>query len=52
MSRNHETVAENIASSLFVNGCGGEGVRLVIVDAKGRNLGGWCKDAVNLLPNC
>ena len=46
MSTHYETIAENIVRGLFVNGCGGEGARLVIVDTKGHDLGGWCKDAV------
>ncbi len=41
MSTHYETIAENIVRGLFVNGCGGEGARLVIVDTKGHDLGGW-----------
>jgi hypothetical protein len=35
-----------VASSLFVNGAGQQATRLVMTDAKGHDLGGWCEGAV------
>ena len=41
-----EEVAANVANKLFVNGIGEEAIRLMLISADGRDLGGWCKDAV------
>lgn len=38
--------ATKIAAYLFVNGNGEEGERLVLTDSDGKDLGGWCKEAV------
>ncbi len=41
-----EGLAEQIARDLFVNGQGQRAVRLVLVDAHGRDLGGWGETVV------
>lgn len=37
---------KNVVDELFRNGCGDEAQRLVLMTADGRNLGGWCREAV------
>lgn len=37
---------EAILDYLFTNGMGQKADRLVLVDANGRDLGGWCRGAV------
>lgn len=39
-------IARRIAATLFTNGIGQKAVRLVLVDANGKDLGGWCENAV------
>lgn len=39
-------IATAIADNLFVNGNGTHAERLMLVGADGRDLGGWCKQAV------
>lgn len=39
-------LAERIADLLFFNGVGEEADRLVLMTLEGRNLGGWCRQAV------
>lgn len=41
-----KTLAETIADELFINGFGEKAVRLKMVDATERDLGGWCRAAV------
>lgn len=41
-----KALAERIARDLFTNGQGEHAERLVLIDANGRDLGGWCEQAV------
>lgn len=41
-----QALAAQIASVLFKSGLGTHAKRLVMVDEKGRDLGGWCVQAV------
>lgn len=38
--------AKELLDQLFVNGFGQEAERLVLMSADGKDLGGWCKQAV------
>ena len=37
---------ERVVDELFVNGSGARAERQVLVDASGRDLGGWCRGAI------
>ena len=38
--------AKRVADKLFVNGQGQEAQRLVLTSSDGKDLGGWCKQAI------
>ena len=49
-----ELLAERIVAALFVSGLGEQADRLVLTSGNGKDLGGWCRQAVvgKLQPSC
>ena len=41
-----DALAATIARDLFTSGCGSRASRLVMVDKEGRQIAGWCEEAV------